>query len=416
MTSSEGFWQALRESPDSDDIRLIFADWLEEQGDPHGELMRVQVELTGLRPRTRKRRELLKRQQAILDEHTGRLLGCLPERVEGWEFVRGLLHVKADVEMLLAPVESGTEVFGWIEKLQLTGGGESGTALLRDFPHLTHLAELDLSDSGTSESGLAALLEAPCLDGLRSLNLSDTGFTDDHAIVMAGAPRLSRLERLWLDNNAIGREGAAALANSPHLARLTYLYLWTNFIGAEGARAIIRSPHLTRLMELHLGGNGIGDEVVREMAETPQLAGLTGLWLWDNQLTDEAVLALAQTTVLMRLETLYLNFNNITDAGVEALVRSPVVAHLKMLWLNEMSPSLGVGSIHAVASSPHLTQLTELNLMGCAVDEASAVALVTTRNLPALTKVHLNTHGLSTRVRKRLRTRFGEGAVAGGGV
>src|SRR5436190_11345517 len=105
MTSAEGFWEALLESPDADDLRLVFADWLEEQGDPHGELMRIQVDLAGLRPRSRKRQELVKRQKAILAEHGDTLLGCLRERVENWEFVRGLLHVKANAGKLLAPVE-----------------------------------------------------------------------------------------------------------------------------------------------------------------------------------------------------------------------------------------------------------------------------------------------------------------------
>src|SRR5438874_1642322 len=40
----QGFLQAIIESPDDDDHRLIFADWLEERDDPRGEFIRVQVE------------------------------------------------------------------------------------------------------------------------------------------------------------------------------------------------------------------------------------------------------------------------------------------------------------------------------------------------------------------------------------
>jgi uncharacterized protein (TIGR02996 family) len=414
MTSAEGFWEAMRESPDADDLRLVFADWLDEQGDPHGELMRIQIELANARPRKKQRRELLKRQQAILTEHASLLLGCLPERVESWDYVRGLLHVKANGEKMLAPVASGAEVFGWIEKLELTGDGETNAALLSEFPHLTHLVQLDLSDSGSGAAGVQTLLKAPCLNGLRKLSLSNTGFTNDSAAALSLTPRLSHLTHLWLDNNQIGPEGATALANSRHLAQLTHFYVWTNSIGVEGARAVIRSHHLRRVIELHVGGNQIGDEVVCELAGTPHLSSLTGVWLWDNQLTDESLLALARSTVLTRLETLYLNFNDFTDVGIEALVRSPTVAHLKVLWMNEMTTPLGVATLHAIASSPYLTQLTTLNVMGCVVDEESAIALSTTKNLPALTKLYMSSQGLSTRVKKRLRTRFGKGGVTGG--
>jgi uncharacterized protein (TIGR02996 family) len=413
MTSAEGFWEALRQSPDADDLRLVFADWLEEQGDPHGELMRVQVELATARQRTKKRRELVKRQQQLHDEHADQLLGCLPDRAESWQFVRGLLHVKANAEKLLAPVESGIEVFGWIEKLELTGG-LTNAQLLRGFPHLTHLVELDLSDGGAGAGRVVDMLEVPCLDGLRRLHLSSTGFNDDNAATLAGAPRLTHLTHLWLDNNQIGPDGATVLANSPHLASLTHLCLWTNHLGEEGARAIIRSPYWTKLVELNLGANRVGDDVVRELAVTPQLSGLTALRIWDNQLTDKALFALARSPVLTLLETLYLNYNHFTDAGVEALLRSPNVAHLRCLWLNEMeAPGMGFRSIHAVAMSPYLTNLTELNLMGCVVNDASAIDLATTRNLPALTKLHLDSQGLSARVMKRLRLRFGEGGVTG---
>src|SRR5947209_3246706 len=40
MNDVDRFLQAIRESPADDDLRLVFADWLEDQGDPRGQLMR----------------------------------------------------------------------------------------------------------------------------------------------------------------------------------------------------------------------------------------------------------------------------------------------------------------------------------------------------------------------------------------
>src|SRR5437667_9755119 len=43
MADLAGFLQAIRDDPDDDDVRLVFADWLEEQGAPRGAFIRTQV-------------------------------------------------------------------------------------------------------------------------------------------------------------------------------------------------------------------------------------------------------------------------------------------------------------------------------------------------------------------------------------
>jgi uncharacterized protein (TIGR02996 family) len=45
MLQDHDYLQAILENPEDDDFRLIFADWLEEQGDPRGEFIRTQCEL-----------------------------------------------------------------------------------------------------------------------------------------------------------------------------------------------------------------------------------------------------------------------------------------------------------------------------------------------------------------------------------
>ena len=42
MTHDDAFLQAIIEDPDHDAPRLLYADWLEERGDPRGEFIRVQ--------------------------------------------------------------------------------------------------------------------------------------------------------------------------------------------------------------------------------------------------------------------------------------------------------------------------------------------------------------------------------------
>ena len=42
MTQLDAFLQAVKDDPDDDAPRLLLADWLEEQGEPRGEFIRVQ--------------------------------------------------------------------------------------------------------------------------------------------------------------------------------------------------------------------------------------------------------------------------------------------------------------------------------------------------------------------------------------
>jgi uncharacterized protein (TIGR02996 family) len=43
--------EAIREAPDDDAARLVYADFLDANGDPRGELVRIEMELLRLKPR-----------------------------------------------------------------------------------------------------------------------------------------------------------------------------------------------------------------------------------------------------------------------------------------------------------------------------------------------------------------------------
>lgn len=50
MHNAEALLATIREHPDLDGPRLVYADWLEERGDPRGEFIRVQLELAVVSP------------------------------------------------------------------------------------------------------------------------------------------------------------------------------------------------------------------------------------------------------------------------------------------------------------------------------------------------------------------------------
>ena len=54
MTHGDAFLQAVLAEPEDDAPRLIYADWLEERGDPRGAFIRLQCAWNGSAQRTRR--------------------------------------------------------------------------------------------------------------------------------------------------------------------------------------------------------------------------------------------------------------------------------------------------------------------------------------------------------------------------
>jgi carbon storage regulator len=72
------FWEAILEAPGDEGTRLVFADWLEERGDPLGEFLRNQCRLARLDPGDARGRELEGRQRALWAEHGAAWGAALP--------------------------------------------------------------------------------------------------------------------------------------------------------------------------------------------------------------------------------------------------------------------------------------------------------------------------------------------------
>src|ERR1700676_1487938 len=91
MTHDDAFLQAIRERPDDDAPRLLYADWLDERGDPRGEFIRVQCALAGLSEYDPRRWDLAARERELLSEHDKAWLGPLAGILQHHGFRRGFL-------------------------------------------------------------------------------------------------------------------------------------------------------------------------------------------------------------------------------------------------------------------------------------------------------------------------------------
>ncbi len=259
MSRDDAFLEAIRENPDDDVPRLIYADWLEEQGDPRGEFVRVECALASMPVKDGRRPALRARRQQLLAAHRDAWLGPLRPLAYHWEFRRGFPEeVTADA---LHFVEHAGRIFAAapVRLARLLHGGMAVGALA-GCRFLRRLHALHLTDNGLGNGGLRALLASPHLAGLRCLRLGNNELGDEGAVLLAGAVGLAGLTSLNLSRNAIGDEGAAALAGSRHLGNLTALDLGNNRVHDAGARALAAGLPVLATLDLSNPAGGYFSE------------------------------------------------------------------------------------------------------------------------------------------------------------
>lgn len=230
--------EAIKADPDDDQIRLVYADWLEERGNPRAEFIRIQCELAG-KPVDLSRLPLVQRERELLVEHGNAWKAALPCGIRNEPFTRGF------VERAAMPAEA------FLERVdQLFAATPLRHVALRTFSrpyqmeklagcsHLARLAILDLDHCLLDDGDVAVLAASPHLAQLKTLSLSYNQITDAGAIALALSSRLSGLTFLDLSHNEIGEQGVQALADSPLGDKLTALDLSDNPIGMSGLAAV----------------------------------------------------------------------------------------------------------------------------------------------------------------------------------
>ncbi|HEY7426081.1 MAG TPA: TIGR02996 domain-containing protein [Gemmataceae bacterium] len=92
MTPNDAFLQAILANPEDDTPRLVYADWLDERGDPRGEFIRVQCQMAILSADDERRPPLEQQERRLLERHQDEWLGPLRHLLGSWLFRRGFLE------------------------------------------------------------------------------------------------------------------------------------------------------------------------------------------------------------------------------------------------------------------------------------------------------------------------------------
>jgi uncharacterized protein (TIGR02996 family) len=434
MTAEKGFLRAILDDPDDESHRLIFADWLEENGDPErAAFVRAQVAFARAC-----------RAEPYLDDWHWRAYGenlddCEVEPgYEAWERER-VDFVQTQHELAWLGGEADPEGVRWAARepprkwrrkwdrvfepsLSISYSFRAGMperlavdpllleSFGEDYFRAAPIREAAIRRSNADmTSSVAEDLALPYLGRLSCLHFVNVRECLTVVRALANATHLSRLSSLWLENANLGDEGLAILASCPHLAGLTELHVERNSITTEGVRALTRSPHLTRLRHLYLGGNpavgaagvyllaawpvlagldtldvaccGLGDEGTAAVAAVP-FEGLTRLYLGYNGVGRDGCSALVRADGLSRLRTLDLSRNPIEGGDVGRLAVAPLAGELRLLNLS--STGLGDGAVEALAGSRRLEKLAGLLIGDNAITGLGLRALATSRHLPRL--------------------------------
>lgn len=296
-TDEESLRAQIVATPEDDAPRQVFADLLNERGDPRGEFIALQLQLA-------------RRHDAALSSRADELLkshGAMWAGISGNEaavtFHRGFVeavqspdaHVSMELSALCArePVRS----------LRFASQRRFEMHSLALAPWLSRIRTLEFV--------------APARYGALSVNA-------DAFETLLGSPSIRKLDRLVLRDQPLGDAGAETLAeHAAAVPALSSLILQRVNIGTRGARALAKIRWLNRLAELSLADNPI---------QVPGIEALVGngsgrMWksldLSGTAMGNAGAYVLARATRLTGIEKLFVGRNRMGPVGLNVILDAP---------------------------------------------------------------------------------------------
>ena len=428
---------AIAAFPEEDTPRLVFADFLDENGDSErAEFIRVQIELERTPKADPRFVELWRRETELLADHgedwardelpdgiTARLADedrygrsvafrrGTPERVAATAhgFLRGgaelaaLPSVALNIEWLERDENHKPRPESLPDRVRQLAGcpalehfprlnvkynrlGPAGLEILLNSPHLPALREFAVGPDRYGPRGAELLANCAQLSGPRELDASACRVGDEGLRRLLASPFLRNIEE-FANSADLTDDGFELLARHEPMRNWRALELGYNDVGLRGVRALLTSPHLTRLERLDIGSlmpqprTWLGDALAREIVRVGLPPTLRRLNLHTSKFTPAGVAELVRSDRLERVTELDLILNAVGAPGAEALAASPHLKGIELLRLykTELDDAAAV----ALAASPHLRPF-HVNLANNAIGPAGMAALA---DSPLLSRV-----------------------------
>jgi uncharacterized protein (TIGR02996 family) len=419
---------ATRACPADDLPRLVFADWLDDHGEPdRAEFVRLHLRLDELLAGLDERKVLRWRLQgrdlpadgpaaavaarldALFAARGAGWLGGVPARMggTGWRVVfrGGFLHTLPcypdELPAWPARLFAREPVDGL--DLWLEWAGE------RPVDDPVRLAEV------------AGWAVEPFWRQVRRLRLASEQ-EDGSAAALLGSPAVSAVEELdvsdladYSNDRTAWMRFATALAASPHLGRMTDLTL-PQYGGDEVLLPLLAADaRLPAVRRLTLAMDGMTAAVAEPFARSPLLARLTHLAVHpeEGSAWADVLTAIVRSPNARHLRSLDCDYACVAlEPALVALAGSPHMAGLRELRLRCMLDNVG-DAVTALARSPYLAGLRVLDVSECNISDRDADALATAPFAPMLAELWLSRtfeEGFTERELPldRLRAAFGD--------
>ena len=292
--TARGFLEFILAHPDDDAPRLVFADWLEEQGDSdRAEFIRIQIERARLPEWDARQVRLRLRERDLIELHGQKWKGELPS-IEGitWEdFRRGfvatasfatftILREKASACWAATPIEAMS--IRWPRRDEAS----------ETITPIAGLRELSITDRLVDRDDVDRLADLPLLSTLRAMNIRHCNLGGDGFRRLVASPHLGNLTALRVPGNSIGNRSIRALSDAVSLNSLAELdlsetgsygrtrshgrYREDPVIEATDLAALARWPGMARLRSLNLSGNNVSGSRPSRAAEFAACERLEG--------------------------------------------------------------------------------------------------------------------------------------------
>jgi uncharacterized protein (TIGR02996 family) len=348
QTRMQTLLDAIRATPGDDELRLVYADALEEVAElDRAELVRAQIAATR-EPATTARATRL---QFERDK-------ALSVQASQWRSDRGLVwHVEARIEDWLAhgaalfetePITSIVvcdprneivdEDFDYVDlvaqlakqpwlacvhaleiPLYSTLGEPEVVIELLGSPHLRRMAQLRI---GHPLTAIAAAKHC-AMPALKTLLVHCEGSSEGDDALRAYAQRRDALTHLELVGCGTSVDGISTIVKAGwKLERLitSGTHYQVDDIGAAGLHAIAQAPALASLRELQIETGGLDDTALNALADSPHLRALHKLGFAGNgDVGDDGIARLAASPVLATVRVLNLTATAVTASGIAAL-------------------------------------------------------------------------------------------------
>jgi len=404
---------AIEAAPDDDGPRLVLADWLQQRGDPWGEMIVLSCALAAHADDDDAAAMYERFDELRKERFPDPRLSCTFERGFCTKLESSELALATGVEFALvrdAALERATAanlraLASWpvlprIRTLRIEAL-EDDARLGPDVPaviegarrlHTLELMRMDVSRAEIERMfavphawqlrSLAIMANEPLSDALAGLAWPELEGLDlgacslhgpDIADVLDGDALLD-LERLELSYNPIDDRGANAIAMRP-FTRLATLELQGTDVTAGGVEALASSPYLNTIRRFAIGGGWDTDidEALPLLATAfPELLVLT---IESRSITPRLA------TIARPLHELSLRLEAVDPSVLAALLLNPALRTLHTLDLELEADDLG-DEVAEVIAAADLPALRWLRLYDCRIGPRGGRALAAARHLP----------------------------------